>query len=440
MRQKLEALRFRTARVLARLNVLPPQLAFRLGAHGAIVLAPTLCRRMPTLAWLLVHRKKLSPIRPAVMLVLWVIALASAASIYKEALWSTSKCLGFVDLECPGMLDNFVFGTMAAMLAFLSLALIKILHRIEESLNVGLDAFFDTSLGRHGLEIESLRADISIFVRAISLQSTGARYQYLSLIFVIAILVVGFQILVPFNINAAKPSWALRPKEFPILFVIATAWAFFYWIVIIGNGVWISLMSTVGVFGLIRRLSKNSKFIVIPLTPYIKKCFGAFIGLATWNSIALTLIGGIVALLTLKLYQNNHVILLLVALGLILPTLVLVVPVLAVRRAIQRARDNYLQQAFPPISDLFRAVVATTEKRGTLAASDKALLDFLVWERMFGRAERVSVLFINARGVFSAVWLASVQFGSLAKVVGQLRDLDWPKAHGYWTKFIGLLG
>ncbi|MHB8271926.1 hypothetical protein [Bradyrhizobium sp.] len=414
MHKKFARKLLRIARSWPRFRVLPPQKTLGRGSATKIT-AASLCRRIPILC-LLWDRGALSLFRPILTLLGWAATLVAVCAIYPGALSNGPYCRGV--LECWGILDNFVFPAVIALLGLLVFAIVRMLKGVERALNTGLDVFFAIDVGKHGLAIESLRTEIRNFVDRISLRDEKARHRYVLLILAMAGLVVGFQIVTPFNFD--KPSWALRPREYPIVFGFAIVWAFFYWIVIVANAFWISATSTIGIFGLVRRLSKNSKFIVIPLTTYIQRCFGSFIGLAAWNSFALTLIGALVALLTLKLYKDSYTILALVFCGLMMPTLVLVVPLLAVRRAIRRGRDHYLDQALPPASNLFRSVIMAPEGRGEFSVSDKALLDFLVWERILGRAESVSILFVNPAGFISAVILGGIQLAIPARIILQI--------------------
>jgi hypothetical protein len=354
-----------------------------------------------------------------VALYIWSIVLCLAC--YHDKILQTD-CPSFFELDCPGIMDNYVFIAIVMLLWGLCYLSADVLNSTKDALGKGLETFFETKTGNEAKKIVGVHDDIDKINEHLFLKSSTAAVQYGILISIIAVLVIAFQIIAPFTLDL-KSSWATQPKRFPFAFGAAIFWALFAYILIVGNAIWIAMASTIGVFDFIGRLSKAESVIVIPLTTISKRCFRTFAKLAALSSLILTLVGAIFLALTSKIYKGDPAFPLIIAASLMLPTAVFIIPILVVRRAIRRGRDQLLEKTTPIISDVFKALSSSSDLQTAIPKSEMALLEFLFLERIHERVDTVSTLFVNATGLMSLISLFVVQTAAWRTLLGQLLSI-----------------
>jgi hypothetical protein len=372
------------------------------------------------------HRSRFSFFWTPAVLFTWSVALCLAC--YYDGVLKTD-CPSFFDLDCPGVLDNYVFPVVVVLLWALCYVAVGVLTSVRDALDRGVDTFFEIKTGNGAKNISALRGDIDKINDRVFLNSRIAKLQYGILMSIIAILVIAFQVVAPFKLDL-RSSWALRPTDFPLAFGVAVFWALFYYLLIIGNAIWIAAASSIGVFGFINRLSKAEDVIVIPLSAVTRRCFRIFAKLAALSSLILTLVAAIVLALTSKIYRDNPAFPLIIAAGLALPTAVFIVPIVAVRRAIRRGRNQLLEKTAPLISDVFKALSSSSDLRTAVPKSERAILEFLFLERIHDRVETVSTLFVNTTGLMSVISLFVVQTAAWRALLGQLAAI-WGRWAGH---------
>ena len=356
------------------------------------------------------------------------LALLFVASWYDDVLFIASKgeCSSFFNLECPGFLDSPIVFIMATLLWMLSCAAIILLETITPIFSRGGHALnkpfesarHDRAASRGTQANENEYAGIADFV-ALRTRCSKCLYALTLLVFAIGVFIL--QIYVP--LTEPKPSWALVPDK-RVVYTLATAWAFFCWVIVVANSAWVILASSTAVFWTVYKKARDRSVFILPAGSSLEAYFSALNRLGLLTALSLTFVGMVLALLTIKLYKENYAVMMLVSIALLAPFVFFMIPNLVTRSAIKRGQDIFRKMSAAFVESFLRDAKLNFQYSATSrSVPERALLEFLVWERILARAEGASTMLLNLRTVVWAGLITSVQLAAMSKLAYQIHQL-----------------
>lgn len=244
-----------------------------------------------------------------------------------------------------GLLQDLVMGVLYVLLIALVSAVRVILARLDDTL-AQLPSFVRPAAGQGAAGI----ADDAARIREIvSLVSPEGRRWHAALMAFFLVLVYVFQVHIPVFAPQPTRAWPIWPEQYPLSFAFGTAWALFYWVLVIGNAAWYALSAAVLTFVYLRRYTREGRLLVVPVAPDRKGGLSV-LGRFSFSLSLLAATGLIFVVAWLLLFGLDLALVLGFSVYIVALAGLFFIPLVSVHKAMQDARDAELAR----IAGLFR--------------------------------------------------------------------------------------